>query len=61
MVKKMIVEFGYYKDGCIVLDAEVTADNKTIYFKLPCLQDEIGFDFDTLINAINTFKGNPQG
>jgi hypothetical protein len=60
MVKKMVVEFGYYKDGCIMLDAVLTAENDTLFIKLPCLEDEVGFDFETLVNAINTFKANPK-
>jgi len=60
MIKKMTVEFGYYKDGCIVLDAEVTADNETIYFKFPVLPNEIGFEFTTIENIINTFRANQK-
>lgn len=60
MVKKMVVEFGYYKDGCVMLEALLTAENNTLFIKVPMLQDEIGFDFDTLINAIQTFQANPK-
>jgi len=60
MIKKIIAEFGYYKDGCILLDAILTADADNLYIKIPCLEDEIGFSFETLTNAINTFKANPR-